>query len=100
MHERAVDGVPLHLADERADRAAAEPELDDGARGGKLVEQAAELAGADGERLGGAGVAVDDGGHAAGRAELARDALAGLVTELGGEGGGGHGAERLLIRKR
>ena len=100
VHEGAVDGVPLDLTDQRAGGTPAKRELDDGARSRELVEQAPELARADGQRLGSAGVPVDDSGHAARRAQLARDALAGLATKLGVERCGGHMTERLLIRER
>jgi hypothetical protein len=89
VDERAAHRVALDLADERAHRGAAERELEH-RRGGDALEREAEGAGVERQPLRLAAVAVDDGGDAPGRAELARGALAGLAARLGGEGGGGH----------
>ena len=85
VQDLLLERVPLDLADQRLGRRAAERELDDGAAGGDLREELLELARGERERLRLAGVPVDDGRNATGRAQLARDALAGLGARFGAE---------------
>ena len=91
VEDLLLERVTLDLADQRLGRRAAERELDDGAAGGDGREQLLELARLERERLRLAGVPVDDGGNATGRAQLARDALASLGARFGAEGCGCHG---------
>jgi len=90
VHDLLLERVPLDLADQRLGGSAAERELDDGAGSDDVLQQLVEVAGDEREAGGFTGVAVDDAGNAAGRAQLAGDALAGLGARLGGECCGCH----------
>ncbi len=88
VQDVTLEGVALHLTNERADRPSIDAKFDDGTTRRDLAQQTVDGAGLQRERLRLTIVTVDDRGNAAVAAKRAGDALAGGVAKRGGQGGG------------